>query len=343
MYIIYHLTTMEVFKMIKKYKSTNDGKLLRFGVELEGYYPNDYRNDLQLKLNTAFDGVGNPPKVRVEHGGEHHLEIAFYDSETRGNDGLDQWDRVFDVVKACGMLQKPFTGLHVHHDTTDLTPLEVCNTLVLYHNFRHVMELCLPESRKGNQTNLRMVHGSAFQDLRAILVDDYSYLDMHNKIRTPAYVERISGMFGHCQDIGVNGRFHTIEFRKGISTTDFERFTQWIMFTQGFVKRAMELSKPKSKKPQSLFSQEKLDSFKHFKPTMIDWKIDYKSWGRHQLKGSQTGKLWGCRYVYQYIAEKQNVGDYHSRLLQTRDRQHQHKELRGMTDFFESLNNQGGV
>ena len=64
---------MEVFEMIKKYKSTNDGKLLRFGAELEGYYPHDYKHELQAKLNTAFDGVGNPPKVRTEHGGEHHL------------------------------------------------------------------------------------------------------------------------------------------------------------------------------------------------------------------------------------------------------------------------------
>ena len=329
--------------MKKKIRKNSTSLTWRFGAELEGIFRGMSASSMQQACIEHL-GVNKAPKVIREHQGGNHLEFAFYDANiTRGNDGLDRWQTLLAFLKGYEFTQNRQTGLHVHHDTANLTPLEVANTLVYYHNYRDVLELSLPSSRQGNQDNLTVVSRYTFERVREIAIDYINHGWADKPEYTGRYVHQIAGLFGHCQDISVNDEFGTIEFRKGIATLEFDKFQNWVLITQGFLKYAKQTTK-KGKKPFNLHKADRIQSYRHNKPSTIEKIKDGKinpEWADFQLSGSRSGKLWACRQVYQYIAENYSIGTFQANLINSRHRT-THPELFGMCDYFESLNRERG-
>jgi|TARA_R110002124_G_scaffold73230_1_gene196373 hypothetical protein len=330
---------VEVATMSKKLRKNSTSLTWRFGAELEGIFRNMNADTMQQAVRDHL-GVDKAPKVIREHQGSNHLEFAFYGANiTRGNDGLDTWETLLAFLKGYEFIQNGQTGLHVHHDTANLTPLEVANTLVYYHNYRDVLELSLPSSRQGYQANLSVVSRNVFQRVRNKAIQYIAEGKADNLEYTKDFIADIAIHFSHCQDISVNREFGTIEFRKGIATLEFDKFQNWVLITQGFLKYAKQTTK-KGKKPFNLHKADRIQSYFYNKPCDIEKMVNGKinpEWADFQLSGSRSGKLWACRQVYQYIAENYSIGNFQANLINSRHRT-KHPELFGMCDYFESLN-----
>lgn len=214
-------------------RKSNRLQELRFSPEFEFNTPmsrtslEDLFNTNQLLWDVKFDGSLNDG-LEVCPSLSNHL---------KGKQGLLECERVLTLLKEeAEATQSSKTGFHIHWNLLDadgvgiMTPKQLTNIFIDWYNFKRVIELVLPESRRGdNVTNLRGVSKYHIQDMINIATrlgkDDKAKLrDFMSEART-----------GHLVDLGINSDYGTLEFRKAIFTVDTKKLLLWIEFTRNFI------------------------------------------------------------------------------------------------------------
>lgn len=184
-------------------------------VAYEGYN-HTTRNHWKLVTDVSVTGQGT--------GVGRGLELV--SPVLKGKDGMAELKKVLDGLNAAGAKVDKTCGLHVHHDAHDFELQAFKNIFVMYYKFEHVIDAAIPKSRRGSANTYckaldsamidRIVAANSLNEMSAAMHDNRYY-----KVNLQSYF-----------------RHKTIEFRHHSGTTEYEKITNWIMFTQAIVERA---------------------------------------------------------------------------------------------------------
>ena len=207
---------------------------LRFSPEFE--FNTDMTKDEvdQLLINKQFAW-----EVKDDYSIPNGWEICPTDDNLlRGNEGQVECNRVLLALNhEARATQSPKTGFHLHwnllKDTGEgyFTPKHLTNIMIDWYNFKRVIELIMPESRRGDhQTNLSGISTYLLESMIEYARD----IGKDNANASIDFIDR----FGTdaCKDIRINAGHKTLEFRKMIFTVDSIKCVQWIEFTRNFLK-----------------------------------------------------------------------------------------------------------
>ena len=103
--------------------------------------------------------------------------------------------------------------------------------LAFWYNHSRLIDLALPEVRRGSPVNIRAITRRDMGRLKRAVThceDVQEFLVQADRI------------LGHTREIAVNSRFGTVEFRKQQATMRKDIFEMWIKFTQNIVKKAIK-------------------------------------------------------------------------------------------------------
>ena len=141
----------------------------------------------------------------------------------KGDDGLDELEKVLEVLNSLGAKVDKTCGLHVHHDISDYEVENLISIHNFYYKFQRAIDKFLPKSRRNSSSQYckripasrikKIQNAVDFHDVFAAL-DNNRYLTLNAQ----AYL-----------------RHGTIEFRQHSGTTDFEKIESWIIFTHAIV------------------------------------------------------------------------------------------------------------
>jgi hypothetical protein len=215
-------------------RKSNNLSMLRFSPEFE-FNTHFSQSDLQELLRVHNLDWNVVEDLSVPNGWEVH---PISSNKLQGNAGAMECQRLLAVLNAnCNPIQTPKTGFHIHWNLLDadgvgiMSPMQLTNVFIDWYNFKRVIELILPESRRGDyQDNLGGVSMQFIRDMQ-------TYADRLGKDDKTKTAELI-GAYGttHCRDIRISSSHKTLEFRKAIFTVDDNKLNFWIEFTRNFVK-----------------------------------------------------------------------------------------------------------
>lgn len=206
---------------------------LRFSPEFEFLTPMSMEQVDNLLINKQFAW-----NVKSDYSINNGWEICpSGDNHLRGNEGQAECNQVLLALNhEAEATQSPKTGFHLHWNLVDdngvgyFTPKQLTNIMIDWYNFKRVIELIMPQSRRGDhQVNLSGIS-------RRLLEEMIGYATELGKDSKEAAVDFISRFgTGACKDIRINGNHRTLEFRKMIFTVDSIKCQQWIEFTRNFI------------------------------------------------------------------------------------------------------------
>jgi hypothetical protein len=220
---------MEVITMRK----SNRLHLLRFSPEFEFKTSYD-KQDIKDEFLTQGLDWDVKRDASIENGwevcpmGTNHL---------KGNTGMAECDRVVNILNEKFNARQTYkTGFHIHWQLLDddglgiMTPKQLTNIMVDWFNFKRVIELILPESRRGdNQTNLWGVSIHSVQALRNVAED----VGANDSTQLAEFIRRVGNH--STSDIRISSAHSTLEFRKAIFTVDNIKLSLWIEFTRNLI------------------------------------------------------------------------------------------------------------
>lgn len=225
-------------------KMTRFNENRRFGVEMEtvlkrGYSSIDLKFALEDQgLRVVRQGYGHDVdsdntsvwKIKPDSsicGGEGAEVVS---PVLKGSEGLRQVEivcevlgRMTDVNRSC--------GVHVHHESTDLSYKAFRNVYQIYKSSQKVIDGFLPKSRRAanRRSFVDDVYGGGrlYYDRAEALSDE----------RFTRFLTRETSryMVVNFRSYGLRG---TIEFRQHSGSTEFKKIKSWIVFTQGIVEWA---------------------------------------------------------------------------------------------------------
>lgn len=200
----------------------------QFGVEIEAY------NVDRQTLKAALIRLGIKVEVeRYNHTTKRHWKIIT-DSSIRGSqgfeivspilkgqDGLNQLEKVCRALKECNAFINKSCGVHIHFDAKKFGVEQFKNIMLNYANLENVIDSFLPKSRRVNNNKYCKSiksYKSKIENASTIneLTDSVPY--RHSKLNTKSYV-----------------KYKTIEFRHHSGTVEFDKIHNWILFLHNLV------------------------------------------------------------------------------------------------------------
>lgn len=145
----------------------------------------------------------------------------------KGQEGLDELERVCKGLENAGAKINRRCGIHVHHDARDFQAETFKNLLKIYMRFENVIDSLVSPSRRGAQnTYCKTVNTTKHQTAlneRTIIGIINEIDDRYRKLNLESYVTH-----------------GTVEFRQHQGSTDFTKISNWIKLTQAMVERAVD-------------------------------------------------------------------------------------------------------
>lgn len=133
-----------------------------------------------------------------------------------GDEGLDELQKVYEVLNSCGAKVDKTCGTHVHFDIADFTVQNCKNFLNLYYNYQNVINYLVPPSRRRNEycKPLRKDDLVKINQDWVTSISDISYLlsTRYRKVNLRSYI-----------------KYGTIEIRQHGGTTEFDKMEAWII------------------------------------------------------------------------------------------------------------------
>lgn len=207
------------------------------------------------------------------------------ENELRSNKGLDESEEVVDLLREkAGATQSDKTGFYIHWHLLDkdgvgiMSPKQLTNTIVDWYNFIRIIEMILPESRRGDDLeNLRGINLYEIDSLiqRARNVGEDNKEAMTNFLDKP--------LNGNLSDIHIDTRLKTLVFRKGIIIVDKILLRLWMEFTRNFTKFRMK-------------------AYKDGKPVFKNFVTIMKDTNERLSLTADEGLVWSFRQVFEYRA-----------------------------------------
>lgn len=205
---------------------------LKFGVEIEFFGANyitvieqlkangiaavfaGYTHDVISQWKIITDSSVNSTGTGLEQGLELVSPILY------GDEGLDELEKVYKVLKECGAKVDRTCGTHVHFDIADYTVADMVSFLNLYYKEHTLIDNLVPESRRDNRycrqlkTNVIKRINSGFaegrlhgiRDIRSLIGTRYVAVNLNSYVK-----------------------YGTVEFRQHGGTTEFEKMEAWII------------------------------------------------------------------------------------------------------------------
>ena len=210
------------------YRETNTQKTRRFGIDLEIRHQHHSHADFKQILEEKFPflTVKGDASLRSDES-----ELCFNDSfEAKDNTGVQAWKDILSELESLGCSVTHRCGYHIHWDVADCTPKAVFNMLAFWYNHSRLIDLALPEVRRGSPVNIRAITRRDMGKLKRVVTHSEDVQD---------FLRQADRILGHTREIAVNSRFGTIEFRKQQATMRKDIFEMWIKFTQNIVKKAI--------------------------------------------------------------------------------------------------------
>lgn len=180
--------------------------------------------------------------------GAHPFELV--SPPLKGEAGLREIQTVCGVLKQMGVQVNRSTGLHVHHDASDINLDHVKSVLTMWWKYEDVIQYFLPPSRRANLFCQPAMPRNGEDGTR---YHGYNWTPGNDHVQ--GWKNALDGL-RRLSDVGEGGRFQngryapvnchaiskhgTLEFRSHAGTTEFSKIHAWIVLTQWFVTRAKE-------------------------------------------------------------------------------------------------------
>jgi len=145
--------------------------------------------------------------------GSHQNQIEVVSPVLSGIEGLASLKIVCDVVNEYGKINSS-CGLHVHHGVNSWGEVE--KIAAVFSEYQDVIYKGLPPSRSTGRYSRKWYAGSLSNQIRRARQDRYTGLNLCS------YALR-----------------KTIEFRCAGGSTEYEKISNWVLFTQGLVEAAI--------------------------------------------------------------------------------------------------------
>ena len=133
-----------------------------------------------------------------------------------GDEGLDELQKVYEVLNSCGAKVDKTCGTHVHFDIADFTVQNCKNFLNLYYNYQGIINYLVPPSRRRNEfcnplkkADLVKINQDWVTSIRDIA---YVICTRYSKVNLQSYV-----------------KYGTIEIRQHGGTLEFDKMEAWII------------------------------------------------------------------------------------------------------------------
>lgn len=204
----------------------------KFGIEIEMY--NVDRNRLVNELRAAgvpcyLEGYNHTTRGHwkiVSDGsitGTNALELV--SPVLNGTEGLEQIEKVCQVLKRLNAYINKSCGLHVHFDAQNFDLRQWKNIYKNYAGFENQIDELMPQSRRGN-TNYYCRSLNSINNLNV-------------KIDNATSLRAISDVFSNNRYFKINptsySRHNTIEFRQHSGSIEFSKISNWIVFLHNLV------------------------------------------------------------------------------------------------------------
>jgi len=221
-----------------------------FGVEIECQSPGLW----------GCDGVAN---FLEENGFPEWAENVYPDgSEVEipspilsGAKGMNDLKAVMNLLKKNGFTVTSYDGMHVHHDTEDLTMKQIYVIASSWRANQHLINRFVnPERRNGRWCRDLSLYDldaieSAIEEKERKSWDSLSESDQYNYCCEDCYEynsDNDDERFEKYKSLSLANRSYsgTIEIRLHEGTLDFEKAKAWILFGQAFISNVAKKKKP---------------------------------------------------------------------------------------------------
>lgn len=148
-----------------------------------------------------------------------------------GDEGLDELQKVYEVLNSCGAKVDKTCGTHVHFDISDFTVQDCKNFLNLYYNYQGIINHLVPPSRRRNKFCKPLLKSDLVQINNEQWVTSIRHIasilcTRYNKVNLQSYV-----------------KYGTIEIRQHGGTTDFDKMEAWIILMYQLLDSAKQQEK----------------------------------------------------------------------------------------------------
>jgi Putative amidoligase enzyme len=139
----------------------------------------------------------------------------------QGLEGLNEVEKVCQVLGENGVKINKSCGLHIHFDAQNMTANHLKNLVINYGNFESVIDSFLPESRRGNNNT----YCKSVRSLEAQISSATTIRKMAEAIGSRYYKLNLQSYLRH----------QTIEFRQHSGTVEYTKISNWILFLHNLV------------------------------------------------------------------------------------------------------------
>lgn len=203
---------------------------LKFGVEIEFFGANyvtvierlraagisvadyqGYTHEVMAQWKVTTDASVNGRDTGLYRGLELVSPILY------GDEGLDELQKVYEVLNSCSAKVDKTCGTHVHFDISDFTVQNCKNFLNLYYNYQGIINHLVPPSRRRNKFCNPLKKADLVQIDNELWVTSIRHIasvisTRYSKVNLQSYV-----------------KYGTIEIRQHGGTTDFDKMEAWII------------------------------------------------------------------------------------------------------------------
>lgn len=215
-----------------------------FGVEIEWKGDSDERYHLEQKMRNAGMKVS-----RGFYG--HHAPSNFWKIENdnscgselispilKGEDGLAELQKALELLNELNPRVNRDCGVHVHQDAQDFELENFKNLIRFYIKYEQAIDSVMPKSRRKNHNDTYL---ASLGECR-YYEDEIDYKAKYDKVRKATSLDKLRGIFNYDRYYKVNLEAYlehgTVEFRHHSGSTDFEKISNWVKFTQALMERA---------------------------------------------------------------------------------------------------------
>lgn len=227
----------------------------QFGIEIEAYgVPKATVIEKLIEAGIDCYDAGythvRVPRWKIVSDASIQPEVEFANTQfelvsppLKGNQGLEEVQKVCQVLNTLGVKVNKSCGFHVHHAARHMSTVQLKNLFRLWYRFEPVTEMLVSPSRRNaffcKRTSSWLGQSPRRTLERANRVEDLisTYADRYCSLNRAAY-----------------WRHGTIEFRSHQGTTDFEKISAWIILTQSFMIKAMQEGPKREKQYKGLYS-----------------------------------------------------------------------------------------
>lgn len=210
-----------------------------------------YNHTTSENWKIVYDSTANPTVAQRRDGYVGRFELV--SPICKGEKSMLEIQAILKAMNDLDMTVSRHCGLHVHHDvrnwrseirsnsvTKNLNAMKkITNCITLVQKFENVIYGMLPASRRNGgwakplndsfNSVFHCLNGKSNNNTKAKM--DYLKANQKNHLNHPSFQpDRYCGL--NFQSMFKHG---TVEFRYGAPTLNFEKLSNWIVFTQAFV------------------------------------------------------------------------------------------------------------